>query len=109
VAVGAEVIWKTYVRIDALMIKIVEVLSKGITVVRLENGQRPAFRQLAMQGLQRDRKVVSRQVFEQIAGECEIDGAVIEEIQVGDAAYLVLDARGQVGREGLPRIDRNAA
>src|SRR6266478_209791 len=76
VAVGAEVIWKTYVRIDALMVEIVKVLSKGITVVRLEDGQRPAFRQLAVQGLQGDRKVVSRQVFEQIAGEREINGAV---------------------------------
>src|SRR5258708_39555539 len=43
VAVGPEVIRKAHVRIDTLVVKIVKVLTEGVTVVRLQNCQCSAF------------------------------------------------------------------
>ena len=49
------------------------------------------------------------QVFKQITGKGEIDRAVVQEIQVSDAAHLMLDPRRQVRRKAVPRIERDAA
>src|SRR5437868_8380349 len=96
-------------RVDALVIEIVEIFAEGVTVIRLHDGQRTALRQLAAKGVERGRELVFSQVFEEITGKGEIDRTVVQEIKVGNAAYLMLDPRRQVAGKALPGIDRNAA
>src|SRR5690242_137232 len=91
VAIGGEEVGEADMRVNGLVVEVVEILAEGVPIVGLDDRQRATRRQLAPQRFQHGGKLLLGKVLEQIAGKGEIDCAIVQKLQVGDAADLVFD------------------
>ena len=100
IAVGAQEVGEADVRPDRYMRVVVEIFGRAIAVVGLEQIDRAPRAQLRAQGIEHGSEILLRHMLEEIAGEREIDRAVVERGHIRDRRHDALDP----GRDVLTEI-----